>query len=112
MKMKYIVAGYTVVVVLLLCFIHVEMTRENQFDVDMVYYNRQLKQVEAELEAASDNIRDIEDKYDCKILLIDDVDYGQRLNTLISEGAVILDYFRDNELTGKVAWEMSKNRYE
>ena len=61
MKMKYIVAGYTVVVVLLLCFIHVEMTRENQFDVDMVYYNRQLKQVEAELEAASDNIRDIED---------------------------------------------------
>ena len=51
MKMRYIVAGYTVAVVLLLCFVYMEMTKENQFDVDMVYYNRQLKQVENELES-------------------------------------------------------------
>ena len=82
MKMRYIVAGYTVAVVLMLCFVYIEMTKENQFDVDMVYYNRQLKQVETELESLitegqtvseSDNddalwdeaVRRIEADYDC-----------------------------------------------
>ena len=51
MKMRYIVAGYTVAVVLLFCFVYTEMTKENPFDVDMVYYNRQLKQVETKLES-------------------------------------------------------------
>ena len=85
MKMRYIVAGYTVAVVLMLCFVYIEMTKENQFDVDMVYYNRQLKQVETELDSLlekgwtvveadeSDNddalwdeaVRRIEADYDC-----------------------------------------------
>lgn len=127
MKMRYIVVGYTVVVALLLCFIYFEMTKENQFDVDMVYYNRQLKQIEAELESfvqeghniSQENeavpqsaVKEIESGYNCKIIFTDDENYQQRLNTLISEGAVIFDYISNGELTGKIAWEMSKNRYE
>ena len=129
MKMRYIVAGYTVAVVLLLCFVYMEMTKENQFDVDMVYYNRQLKQVETELESLlaegqtvseSDKddvlldevVREIEADYDCIVLLRQSENYGQRLNELISDGAVIFDYFHNGELAGKIAWEMAKNRYE
>ena len=38
-------------VVLFFCFVYTEMTKKNPFDVDMVYYNRQLKQVETKLES-------------------------------------------------------------
>lgn len=120
MKMKYTVIGYTVVMALLLCFIYVEMTKENEFKVDMVYYNRQLKEVEAKLnmlaadEAAdmTDEINELEKSYNCTILFTTDDNYQQQLTTLISEGAVIFDYIIDGELAGKVAWEVSKNRYE
>ena len=129
MKMKYIVAGYTVVVAMLLCFIYAEMTKENEFDVDMVYYNRQMREIEEELSQISESygdinrtntsadgmeqdIQNIEESYNCIIVLKSEEGYEQQLNTLISEGAVIFDYIQDGELTGKVAWEMSKNRYE
>ena len=55
MKMKYIVLGYTVVVALLLCFVYFEMTKENDFEVDMVYYNRQLKEIVSEIQQARIN---------------------------------------------------------
>lgn len=114
MKMRYIVAGYTVVVALLLSIIYFEMTRENDFEVDMVYYNRQLKQIEKELTQPTVNqdIQNIEESYNCIILFNTDSDYQQRLNTFISEGAVIFDYISGDELAGKIIWEMSKNRYE
>lgn len=114
MKMKYICLGYTVVMALLLCFIYVEMTKENEYKVDMVYYNRQLKEIEAKLEAAdtTDEINGLQESYNCTILFTTDSDYEQQLTTLISEGAVIFDYIVDGELAGKVAWEVSKNRYE
>lgn len=129
MKMRYIVAGYTVVVVLLFCFIYTEMTKENPFDVDMVYYNRQLKQVETKLESLltkgptvseadetgsewEEAVKRIETDYHCIVLFRQSENYGQELNRLISEGAVIFDYFHNGELSGKIAWEMAKNRYE
>ena len=85
MKMRYIVSGYTVVVMLFLCFIYMEMTKENRFDVDMVYYNRQLKLVETELESLlteeqkvvetgelaavwEKTVRSIEKDYNCIVL--------------------------------------------
>lgn len=128
MKMKYVVMGYTVVVALLLCFIYVEITKENKFDIDMVYYNRQLKSVEDELRQI-DNLADsgittdtmakvdskvdsIEEKHDCIIILTIESDYGQKLNKLISDGAIIFDYVEDGKLMGKVAWQQHKNRYE
>lgn len=112
MKMKYMVIGYTVVVALLLCFIYIEMINENEYEVDMVYYNRQLKEIEAELAEDISKIERIEEAYNCKILLTTDNDYAQQLNTYIGEGAVIFDYMSGDELAGKVIWEMSKNRYE
>lgn len=144
MKMRYIVAGYTVVVALLLCFMHFKLNKEDEFEVDMVYYNRQLQQVEQELDkilvsdanenTASDSVDNAADNsvndsaentvnnseriswlqkdYDCIILLTENPDYQQQLNTYISEGAVIFDYFSDGKLAGKIIWEMSKNRYE
>ena len=129
MKMRYILAGYTVVVALLFCFVYTEMTKENPFDVDMVYYNRQLKQVETKLESLltkgptvseadetgsewEEAVKRIETDYHCIVLFRQSENYGQELNRLISEGAVIFDYFHNGELSGKIAWEMAKNRYE
>lgn len=128
MKMRYIVAGYTVAVVLLLLFVYMKMTKENQFDVDMVYYNRQLKQVENELDSLLEKgwtvveadesdivwkaVGEIESDFNCIVLFRQSENYGQQLNELIRDGAVIFDYFHNGELTGKIAWEMDKNRYE
>lgn len=153
MKMKYVVMGYTVVVALLLCFIYIEITKENKIDIDMVYYNRQLKSVEEELRQIDnlDNLKDsynekdanedsntdndknsgittdtmvkidskidskvdsIEEKHNCIIILTIESDYGQKLNKLISDGAIIFDYVEDGKLMGKVAWQQHKNRYE
>ena len=115
MKMKYIVLGYTVVVALLLCFVYFEMTKENDFEVDMVYYNRQLKEIVSELQQARINdeqITAIESTHNCTILFLTEEDYQKQLNGFISEGAVIFDYISDGKLEGKIIWEMSKNRYE
>ena len=105
MKMKYIVLGYTVVVVLLLCFIYFEMTKENEFEVDMVYYNRQLKEIASELEQVSINdeqINAIQTTHNCTILFTAEEDYQKQLNGFISEGAVIFDYISDGKLEGKI----------
>lgn len=115
MKMRYIVVGYTLVVALLISIMYLELTKENDFQVDMVYYNRQLKQIESELvqlTTTKEDIESIEEKYNCSILFITDGDYQQRLNTFISDGAVVFDYFSEDGLAGKIVWEMSKNRYE
>lgn len=115
MKMRYIVVGYTLVVALLISIMYLELTKENDFQVDMVYYNRQLKQIESELvqlTTTKEDIESIEEKYNCSILFITDGDYQQRLNTFISDGAVVFDYFSEDSLAGKIVWEMSKNRYE
>lgn len=115
MKMRYIVIVYTMIVLLLLGFVYHEMTLENQFDVDMVYYNGQMREIEEKLTENMVNVIDVsevEKEYNCIILLVGSENYEQRLNTLISEGAVIFDYYKDGQLTGKVAWELSKNRYE
>ena len=115
MKMRYIVVGYTLVVALLISIMYLGLTKENDFQVDMVYYNRQLKQIESELvqlTTTKEDIESIEEKYNCSILFITDGDYQQRLNTFISDGAVVFDYFSEDGLAGKIVWEMSKNRYE
>ncbi len=111
MKMKYIVLGYTVVVALLLCFIYIEMTKENEYEVDMVYYNRQFKEIERAIGSGED-IEDIEEIYDCSIIFLTDSNYEKKLNTYISNSAIIFDYIHDGKLAGKIVWEMAKSRYE
>ncbi len=127
MKMKYMVIGYTVVIALLLCFIYTKLENEQEFKVDMVYYNRQLKDIELELDsinyldiidsAASKEeialkISDVEKRYSCIITLVLDEDYEKCLNNFISEGYTVFDYGKDEKLVGKIAFPLSKNHYE
>ena len=107
MKMRYIVVGYTLVVALLISIMYLGLTKENDFQVDMVYYNRQLKQIESELvqlTTTKEDIESIEEKYNCSILFITDGDYQQRLNTFISDGAVVFDYFSEDGIAGKIVF--------
>lgn len=115
MKMRNIFFCYTAVVLFLLFLFAQEMTKENSSQIDMVYFNRQMKQVEEELSTSShtdSQIQQIEKNYHCTILFPGEKDYESRLQALTGESAIIFDYYENGCFTGKVAWNTQKNQYE
>lgn len=110
MKIRYLAVLYTifmlvVMVVMLYTLPGTEVKR------DMVYYNQQRKQVEEELKQGK-AVPDIEEKFSCEILLLTEEDYESHLNKLLQEKAVVFDYYENESIIGKIAWNDKKQDYE
>ncbi len=111
MKIRYIAVFYTVLLLGIMAVIYMVCRRESTVSIDMVYYNAQLKQIEAGLSKAEEKEK-LENRFDCEILYLTDQDYGIRLNESLKAQAVILDLKNQEGIVGKVVWHEGENLYK
>lgn len=79
--------------------------------VDMVSLNERVKLVEADLKRGEDR-NSIEEKRNCEILFLTDNDYESRFHQAIQQGGVLLDYWEQENIKGKIVFPMQKQKYE
>lgn len=111
MKIRYIAVSYAVLLFGIMAMIYIVCRGEGTVSVDMVYYNAQLKQIEAGLSKAEEK-EELENRFDCEILYLTDSDYEIRLNESLKSQAVILDLENQEEIVGKAVWREGEKRYE
>lgn len=103
MKIRYLLICFTIVMFSILFFLMEPFYKEQFRNRDMVFYNEQIKLVEQALQQGTGR-SEAEEEYQCEILFREDENYESRLNELLQDGAVIIDYQDDGEIVGKVAW--------
>ena len=103
MKIRYVFAAYTLVMGVLLFFIMASFQRDTPRGRDMVYYNEQFLLAEKAIEAGREK-EEVEAEFGCEILFTKDRDYQMKLQDALQREALILDYFRGEELAGKIVW--------
>ena len=103
MKIRYIAVSYVVLLLGIMAVIYMVCKEENQASIDMVYYNGQLKQIEAGLSETVEK-EELERRFACKILYPEDKDYETKLNEALHSQAVILD-LKSREDCGKSSLE-------
>lgn len=106
MKIKKIVVGYTLGMLLLLFIMFRIFTSETSASRDMVFYNEQRILVEKAMDR-KEQLSEIEEKYGCSIFLLTDKDYELELDEALQEEALIFDYRKGNELKGKIVWNVA-----
>lgn len=116
MKIRYFVAGYTLVMLLLLsgllsAFKGDAGGKAGQSGRDMVYYNEQQILIQQEIEKGTP-IRQIEEDYACDILLCSDEKYEILLQEALRQEALVVDYFKEGALAGKIIWNEAARHYE
>ena len=102
MKIRYWIAGYTTFMLLILLYIYIAFANQPTEKRDMVYYNEQCILVTEALQQGT-KTEEIEEKYECEILLCSDEAYERKLQNALQEEALLLDYFEDDALAGKTA---------
>ncbi len=110
MRIRKIAFWFTaLMVVFLLVFLELNSLSKYQ-SRDIVKYNDLLYKVEEDLEAGAD-VEEVEDKYDCTIVMskrLDDPD----LAYLYKNEAMVLDLEINGEYVGKVGWLDIKNKID
>lgn len=104
MKIKYLAAAFTLFMGIIMAYFWMETKGSDQAPLDMVYYNKELKNVSRAAEEGMER-EALETGYDCSLLFLTDRDYRSRLNEALASGNVILDYEKDGVIVGKVVWD-------
>ncbi len=111
MKIKYWLIGYTAVMLILFLYIYTSFANQSSSNRDMVYYNEQHILISKELKQGKSR-DELEGKYDCEIILLSDEDYEINLNDALKNEALVLDYFVDDALNGKIIWNVEEQHYQ
>ena len=111
MKIKSIAIIFTLVTLSLFIFGNEYFGKNEKNVIDMVYLNDVYKQIEHEVNKGND-LKQIEDKYNCNIINLGEENYQAEVNDGISKGRVLLDYYNDdNELQGKIIFKGLTDNY-
>lgn len=111
MKIRYYIAGYTVAMLLAFIYMLHVFTIQQGANRDMVFYNEQQILIE---EAINQGLKryEIEQKYGCQLLFRTDETYELDLQEALQSEALILDYFEEDALIGKIIWNENANHYQ
>ena len=111
MKLRYIVIIFTLSI-LGLFFVGEYYIFKNSYSVvDMTNLNDVYKDIEKQINN-DEPIKDIEEKYNCQIISLEDTSYKSLLNEAISKGKVVLDYYDKDNIAGKIVLEGINDNYE
>lgn len=111
MKIKYLLAGYTALMLLVFFYLYVSFSKEPSLERDMLYYNEQCILVEEEI-AKGIEPNQIEKAYECQIIFREDEKYEIVLQEAIKKEALIFDYFEGDSLAGKIIWKDGEQHYK
>lgn len=111
MKIRYIAGIYTVIMVLLLLLFAKEVRENNNALVDIVSINEKVKLIESAFENGEG--RDsVEEKMECEILLLTDKNYESSFNKSIQERKLVMDYYEDGVIKGKLIFDTEGKEYQ
>lgn len=120
MKIRQITAGITICILAFIMITVVQIQNDSEQSIpDMVWYNREVREIGLALEKR--NAREaIEREHGCSLLFLTDADYQSRLNEYMMGNCMIMDLYRNDDLTnealedvlaGKVVWQTEQERY-
>lgn len=117
MKMRTMAIFYTAVILLFGVLSFFTINKISAEQLDMVEVNNSFKQIEAILDDSSrENWKEIseelENQYECTILLYDDSNYQSRLLECLKKGDVVLDYEHDGKLLAKISFVNTTINFE
>lgn len=110
MKLRYLLVGYIAIMLCIFLAMHFS-DGQTVKQRDMVYYNEQRFKITEELQRGVEPT-EMEEKYECEILLLSDERYALRLQEALKKEALILDYFQGETLAGKIVWQENEKYYE
>lgn len=121
MKIRQITAGITICILAFIMITITQMQKDSKQNIpDMVWYNREVRTIETELERG--NSREaIEKEHGCRLLFPSDSDYQSRLNEYMMYNSMIMDLYVNDNFTGdalegvfagKAIWQMKQERYD
>lgn len=105
MKIRYIAVVYTAVMLVLLIMFAKEMNETDYRAVDMLAVNEAVKLIETDIKQGEERYS-IEEKRNCEILFLTDEDYESRLNEALQEGKLLLDYWEQETIKGKIVFNI------
>lgn len=76
---------------------------------DIIEINDLYKNIEKELN--NGNITGLEDKYNCRIVMVEEDDYQNELLSAIKNSDIILDYMEGDKLLGKIIFPANSNSF-
>lgn len=111
MKVRYWLLGYTVIMFVLLFGLFHSFRDKPATGRDMVHYNEQRMLIEDAVDEGVERNR-IEEQFSCQIIFRTDMDYEIQLQEALQNEALIVDYFQDDTLVGKIIWNEAAKHYE
>lgn len=111
MKIRYIAVVYTAVMLVLLVMFAKEMNEIDYRAVDMLAVNEAVKLIETDIQKGEERYS-IEEKRNCEILFLTDEDYESRLNQALQEGKLLLDYWEQETIKGKIVFNIQGEKYQ
>lgn len=111
MKIKYLLMGYTALMLVAFLYLSLSFSKKSSLERDMLFYNEQCMLVEQEIAKGKD-CNQIEERYQCQIIFREDEKYEIVLQEALKKEALIFDYFEENNLAGKIIWNDGEQHYK
>lgn len=116
MKLKFITLIFTLIMIITFLLTENYIKNENYGKIDIAKINDDYKSVEEELNKILDtnsnnNVQQIENKYECQIIMINDEKYQSVVYDAIRNGRILMDYYNSDEIVGKIIFKGESDIY-
>ena len=111
MKIRVIAVIYILVILIAGFFLYQKIDQKEIFEVDMLTLNTQAYDIGKKLDAG-ESIENLEDEYDCYIVLTSEDQYESENSLYIKKGYSVFDYTSNGEILGKIAFPAREKEFE
>ena len=110
MKIRIIVILYTLIILISGLVLWNNIYDDAVYSVDMLDLNTKRDEIEDKLHEGAD-INELENEYNCHIVLLSDDGYMSSNNHFIATDMAVFDYFEDDVIAGKIAFNVRAGMY-
>jgi signal transduction histidine kinase len=111
MRLRGFLLISTLCIVLLFFILYKYIALVDYHTCDITLLNDKFKSIEKDMRL-NINIKELEEKYSCNIILKDEKGYGNDLYASIKHGDAIFDYLEDDQLKGKIIFPINTNSFK
>ena len=121
MKLKYITLLFTLFIIITFLFTENYIKDEHFGRVDITKINDAYKNIEEELNKKIENqtndiknkdLENLEEKYDCNIIMLKDAKYQSVVYDAIKNGRILMDYYNSDKIIGKIIFKGKSDIYK
>lgn len=109
MKLKRILIPASIILIIAVICLNRYIATQDYQACDIVEINNLYKNIETSLD--TEEISEVEEKYNCLVLLKKDTDYSDKLYSAIQNSDIIIDYSKEGSLLGKIILPANSNSF-